>query len=83
MRVNPTFGAVNDLTSDDAAVQASAIAALFIEWNWVDADGAPLPQPPDGVRLADTGAVAAALTAWRAAVDRRQAAAALRPRREG
>lgn len=65
MRTNQKFGTLIALTSDDTHEQLRAMRDIFVEWNWVDEAGEPLPQPKDGgVEKADGDAVKAALGEW-------------------
>jgi hypothetical protein len=65
MRTNQKFGTLIALTSDDTHDQLVAMKSIFVEWNWPDEAGEPLPQPADGgIELADADAVKAALTVW-------------------
>ena len=74
MRTNHKYGTLMDLSGGDQATQLAAMAAIFIAWNWVDEDGNELPQPPEGLREADSEAVAAAMQKW---ADAQQKAAEL------
>jgi hypothetical protein len=59
------YGVLMDIAGEDEAVRLAALGSIFIEWNWVNEDGDPLPQPRDGgMREADSDAIKAALIAW-------------------
>jgi hypothetical protein len=74
MRTNQKFGTLIALTSDDTHEQLSAMRGIFVEWNWPDENGQPLPQPgAGGIEEADAEAVKAALSAW--GVEQERAAA--------
>jgi hypothetical protein len=65
MRTNQKFGTLIALTSDDTHDQLVAMTSIFVEWNWPDDDGEPLPPPGEGgMEMADAEAVKAALAAW-------------------
>ena len=49
LRVNPPLSIWDDFSSGDAARYDSALAALVIDWNFVDDQGEPLPLPKDGL----------------------------------
>lgn len=70
MRTNHTYGTLMDLSAGNQATQMAAMAFVFVAWNWVDEHGAPIPQPPDGLRNADSDAVAQAMEKWAEAQQR-------------
>jgi hypothetical protein len=48
VRTNHRFGVLLDMESGDTERVVAALAKIVLEWNFVDEEGEPLPQPADG-----------------------------------